>query len=844
MANSANHADHARKDGRSVVMADSSISTSTPRSDPWRPVWISKVAHFLLLLGATVAVFLAGVAQEGNLGAFLVIAGVAFLVCPPQTRVSWKVWAIAGVLLLLASFALLPNDWFPEPMWRQVLTSEGVPLPASVTSMPQETRFWLAVLVIAIGTGLFGLSHPIASKVQLALASTIVVICGTYAGISLFVSQTQWAFSLDPDPKEFGFFLNRNHTSTFLVTGSILALGILGVAFRHRHWVAGLLATACLAVCIPSLIFFTQSRGGVLSLLVGCVLWVIGLGARHRSRRLLISFGGIFLGAILLFLAPKSLVRHRIQMLAGSVTDRVAAPPVEGQPNEQLSSNKDGLPLDGRVPIFHDTLRLIRDHPLIGTGLGTFRYVFPFYRDQSLWEAPVIHPESDWLMLAAEAGIPALLILFGGIVYLIRNVWPLREHPYWPLRWGLLCAALAALLHGFVDVPSHRAALGWWILVICLLGFQTIPNPVLRPSRGERLFFVLLGFGACGFGVQMIRAQWFDGRPSAPYAGYAAQAEIIGLRVDGKLQEATAAAREAIKIYPMIDRLYYQLGVTLLRINPDDAEVNSIFRMQRSLSPDLPQVSIQQGKQWIETDPAKTASLWLEAVRRRGRLDRSQRAGNAGALSQYRELLTEASPFPALQKHLLAASAQGLDFTFAWLEQALPELVAGELLHLANDGAFLEALSESNRRRFLQIWYARGDREALFQWLAGQPDWEPAAWRIKIQRLTDSGKFTEAVEKASAQFGVSLQIPEPGSGERDATPSDGDGPASAFVIYWRKGNVVTARRVLDEARAARPSADPEIWRLSAALSAREGQWQAAWQHLDRYLRESHLDSPP
>ena len=791
-----------------------------PGSDPWQPRRVSQAAHFLLLLGATAAVFLAGVSHEGNLGAFLVMAGGAFLLCPPQVRVSWKLWAMAAALLLFASLALLPHGWFPEPNWRHLLVSEGVALPSSISPMPRETWFWLAILTIAVGAALFALSHPISSRTQLALASTGVAICGIYAGLSLVVSRTGWVFPLDPDPQEFGFFLNRNHTSAFLVTGGILALGILGVALRHRHWVAASLAAACLAVSAPSLIFFTISRGGILSLAVGTLLWLAGLGRRHWSKPLLISFGGVFLAAILLFLAPKSIVRQRIETLMGSVKNQ---------------EKRDG-PLDPRILIFDDTLHLIRDNPLTGTGLGTFRYVFPSYRERALWDHPVLHPESDWLMLAAEAGIPALLTLFVGIGTLLCRAWTQREHPYWPLRWGILCAALAAFLHGFVDVPSHRTALGWWILVFAGMGLQTTPRAAVRPSRAGHLLFVLLGLGACGLGIQMVRAQWFGGHPSVPFAGYSAQTDIIGLRVDGKLAEAASAAREALKAYPLIDRLYFQLAVTLLRIDPKNNEADSLLRAQRAVSADLPQTPIDQGNLWLAIDPSRTAAAWLEGIRRRHLLDQSQHFGDSAVVALYRDFLGQAAPFPEVQKQLLAASTHGPAFTLAWLEQALPELAAAEFPHSAGS-----ILTGPDRRRFLQLWYARGNREALFEWLASQPDWSRAAWPIAVHRLTDAGKFEEAVHKAAAQFDISLELPTSSS---ESPPIADVGAASAFSTYWRKGNFVSARRILEEARAKPHPTDPEVWRLSAALCVREGQWQTAWQYVERYLREAHPDPSP
>jgi O-antigen ligase len=817
-------------------MVEKPLHSTAPRSVSWRPRRVSQFAHLLLLLGAAAAVFLAGGPPEGNLGVFLLVAGVALLVFPPQVRVDGKFWLITTLLLLCASTAFLPYDWFPIPAWRQKLASSAFAFPTSITPVPRETCFWLAVLTITAALGLFGLAHPMSSKAQLILASIAVAICGVYAGLSIYVRQSGWMYPFDPDPETFGLFPNKNHTATFLVIGSVLALGILGVAFRQRHWFAGSLAAIGLAVCVTSLIFFSTSRGGIVSLVVGVLLWFIGLGAAHRSKPLLVSFAAIFMGAVLLFLAPGSVVRERLQTLTALMKDRVVT-------NAEAPVGADDAPLDGRVPIFTDTLHLLRDFPFTGTGLGTFRYVFPFYREQSLWAAPVIHPESDWLMLAAEAGLPALGILGVGIACLIGRVWRWRDHPYWPLRWGILCAALAALAHGFVDVPAHRTALGWWILVLCGIGFQTMPREPRPSPRGQHLLFILAGLGACFLGIRLIRSDWFGGDALPPFAGNRAQPEIIGLRVGGDLPEAAAAAREAIRRSPMTERLYYQLAVTLLQLRAPEAEVDSAFRAQRLVNPD-PQVAVDQGLRWMKTAPGKTAVLWLEAIQTRVGADRTQGAGKGSALSLYRDLLVKAGGSSELQRALLAASQYGREFTFAWLEQAAPALVTEELPRLGADDAFSSALTETERRRFLQIWYQRGAREALFQWLGSHPEWEAAAWPIAIRRLVDAGNFAEAVQSVSTHYKIDLTLPEPDVGKPETTNIVPDKPAAAFSNYWRKGNIITARRILDEARAGRPPIEPEIWRLSAALSARDTQWQSAWQCLEQYLRESHLDSWP
>ena len=801
-------------------------------SDParWQASRFSIAAHSLLLLGATAGVFLAGMWEEGNIAAFLTIAGIALLVCPPRIQVDWKIWAAAFALLIAAAFALLPQSWFGMPEWRQQLLAAGVPLPATVSVTPRETLYWLAILALALCSVIFALAHPIRSRGQLAFSLAIVLICGLYAGLAIYARQTGYEFPFAPDPKEFGFFHNRNHTSTFLVTGCVVALGILGVAFRQRHWLAGTLAAIGLAVCVVALIFFTQSRGGIVSLFAGTLLWIAGLGGAHRSKPLLVSFAAVLAGGILLLFSSSEVVGNRLLKLSGTVKERI------------VSTTPDAAPLDGRVPIFHDTLRLIRDHAITGIGLGNFRYVFPMYRERAFWEQPVAHPESDWLMLAAEAGVPGLLAGFLVIGVLLCSIWPQRSHPYWPLRWAILCAALSAALHGFVDVPAHRVALGWWILALAALGCQAIPREPAKPSRIQHAAYLIAGLAAVALGIFLFRAQWFGGTASPPLAAYEAEVGIIGLRVDGKTGEALEAARRAITAFPLADFLHFQHGATLLRLGREK-EAEEAFRVQRMINPIASSVATAQANLWLNSDPERTGTLWLDALARRARIDRTESGKLHESLGLLRTFLTKSASMPALQTRLLEASRIDRTFALEWIEQAPPALSTIEFPNLAANAAFVAALTESERLRFLTAWYRRGNREELFAWLATQPGWQKTARPLALRRLADGGKFSEAIQTAGEQFGFKLDLAEPGGGEREILANPPESPVAAFAYYWRIGNVVTARRILDEARAD-PRSDAEIWRLSAAVSARDGRWDAAWQQIESYLRAAQPGSFP
>ena len=778
------------------------------------------------------------------MGVFLVGAGLALITCPPRVKLEWGLWWIAGGLVACASLALLPRGLVSVPGWRrEILGNSVIPLASLVTVTPSVSVFWLAILAFTAAGGLFTLAHPLRSRSQLAFAAAGTFVCGVYAVSSIYAKSTGWRYPFDATfvtKPDFGFFPNRNHTATLLVTGSIVALGVMGVMFRGRHWLAGVIAVTSLTTCATGLVFFSESRAGIGFLVVGTVLWVAGLGRAHWSKPLVISFAAVFLGAVLLFFASQSVAQHRVLALVAPEQGR-GVPPLK-QAAAQAPSELADPPLDTRLLIYADALQLIRDFPLTGSGLGTFRYVFPHYRDRYLSDSAAIHPESDWLLLAAEAGVPAVVLMVAGIAVVFRRAWPQRAHPYWPLRWGILCAALTALLHGMVDVPIHRTALGWWVLAVAGAGLQTSQGVRSQPSRFQYALFVVAGIGGLALGIQLIRAEWFGGRPAPPFAAEKSQQEIAALLDKGDFGNAVDAAQAAIRISPMADPLYFQLGAALLHFETTEAEVDAAFRAQRQLNPIWTQIPIDQGAVWMNIDPARTAFLWMEAIERRERIDRRQSARPRGALSLYRTFLIWTADHPQLQRQLLeAAASKGADFRLIWVEAAAPALSGEEIARLATDSGFIASLDEPQRRRFLEAWYQRGDREALFPFIASHPVWEGSAWPVHVRALVDGGKFEEAVQAVVERYTISLALSAGDSQKLEF--GDHDDPVAAFHLYWEESNVVSARRILAEARAAK-TVPLEVWRLSAALAAQERDWPAAWTALQGYLRASGVDALP
>ncbi len=701
------------------------------------------------------------------------------------------------------------------------------------------------LLAITLLTGLFLLSQPLRSAQLLAGALAASLICGTYAGLAIYARQSGWHYPFDGGAT-FGFFPNRNHAASFLVVGSILSMGLLAVVLREGRWIASLLAAAVLTICVVGLVFFSSSRGGIVFLVAGTFIWVAGLGEEYRHPRLLVSVGALAVAAGMLLLASGSEVRDRLLGLEKSPVAETALP--DRRPENAGGDAVHNLSTDLRLKIYQDTARLIRDFPLTGQGLGTFAMTFPQYRHLSLTTAPAIHPESDWLLLVADAGVPAALCLLLLVTLAAGRLRGGREHRYWPLRWGCAAAVAAALLHGLVDVPIHRVPLGWWLLTIACIALQGARVAAGSRSRVQHALFVGGGVAALVFGGALVRAQWFGGRPLPPFATDGVQERIFQTFQRKDVDGARRMAAKNMREHPLYDPGYFQFGAILFNYADIDPEVDAAFKAQRLINPVAANIPFQQGQMWLNIDPQRTAALWLEALARQERILAATGLPPAGALSYYESLVRYGSTQPDVQMALWAATRHNPGEALAWLENANVRLVHDQLPSIEADDAFIQRLDAGKRRRFLQVWFTRGDRQALLRFLDDHPGWAEESWPVRVRLMADAQQFEKAVREVVRREGISLGLPDPASASPPGESAGGIGtgesadPAAKFAAYWREGNSVAARRVIDEAVATEQGARAaELWRLKAALAAQAGDWQATWQSLEQFVHLTHPD---
>jgi hypothetical protein len=790
----------------------------------------STVVQLMLLLAAVAAVFLAATERQGATGIYFLTAGALMVFLPPNRVLPWKYFLMGGGLVVLSALALLPKEFWPMPEWRVWLPGyPGIPELPNISVAPRETAYWMVVLFGAVTVGLFSLAHPVSANARVYLGLLGAAACAAYSATALYAKLTGWEYPFFDrggfSPPEFGFFPNRNHTAAFLVTGSILSLGLIRDAWSNGRPFVFLASIGTMGVCVYGLLFHSISRAGVVFLLVGVLLWVAMLGRRHISIPLLVSslvVGGL---VVALFLGSDGTGRDRVLEMIG-IRPQQEVGTVPEQPKLRL----DTAVSDFRLRIFQDTFRMIGDYPLTGTGLGTYAYVYPFYAKASLGETAALHPESDWLMMVAECGIPFGILAVALLWMLVRDLWPLRESFNWPLRWGMASAALVAILHGVVDVPLHRVELGWWVLALAGLAFGC-PLPTVRRDFAmisQRVILGLSGAAILSTGFLLIRAEWFGDTPFPPFRAAVVVDQMRQLAEAGKFSEATNLGRSEIPLSPMARGIYRELGFREIRNGGDPVVADTSFTGERALYPKSAVIPLDQGRLWLSTDPSRTKPLWVEALRRH--VDIAANGGHPDIVTFYERLLGDSRAYPQIFDALGRESGISPELQLVWITRS-----SGDGLDKASrDPAFLKSLNLEGRRAFLRAWHAPANREKVDAFLMANPDWEEAAWSVRVRQMVADKRFEELVTALRDRNKLDLSLPTLAPEQLDSSQPPFE-LAEQVSWFFARGNSVSARRIVAEAVEA---GQLEGLRVQCALAIQSGNWEAAWPALDKYLRET------
>lgn len=372
---------------------------------------------------------------------------------------------ISGWLLVIVLQLLPLSSPLAHPIWRESSALLGVELPARVSAVRD-------LPVVAAGA---------------QIANALALFCGICLGRSrwsagLLLKTFAWSGLLYAIYGIFSLLVAPNHV---LWLEKVAYRHVLTTTFINANTAAvylGACALAWLLLCARSLRLREVSRRHVIQALFGrpsrrtlvcLVAFFVVLsatfmtGSRLGTSVTLLALGG---GVLSYYRDVLRSWRGAAAAIAAVVGAAVLLTSVlGGQVNARFDTG--GFSGGGRIESYRSTLGIIRDYPRLGTGLGSFRWVFPQYRSpnvpiEGVWD----RTHSTPLELAAEMGLPfagLIAIVWGIAMVRLGRAMMRRRHDRIFSVMAFWAAALG-LLHSVLDFSLQIP--GFAIIVMVLAG--------------------------------------------------------------------------------------------------------------------------------------------------------------------------------------------------------------------------------------------------------------------------------------------------------------------------------------------------------------------------------------
>jgi O-antigen ligase len=261
----------------------------------------------------------------------------------------------------------------------------------------------------------------------------------------------------------YGPYVNHNHYAGLMEM--IIPIPLVFAFTRYAHGRARWLAAGGSAF-MGATIFLSGSRGGMAAFAVQMTIFV-WLLFRERTRSRIVLLLGAFL---LITLAT-------ITSIGGSeVSDRIST----------LTPGKHAhITADLRLAIDRDALRMFRQRPWLGWGMGNFADVFPQFR--SFYTNSFVNAaHNDYLQVLTETGVIGFALVIWFLVAAIRPA--LRKTRNWPsdVNGAVALASVLGisgiLVHSFVDFNLQVPANALLFYVLCTIAAM---EPRFRNFRRE-----------------------------------------------------------------------------------------------------------------------------------------------------------------------------------------------------------------------------------------------------------------------------------------------------------------------------------------------------------------------
>ncbi len=411
----------------------------------------------------------------------------------------------------------------------------------------------------------FVIVNNIKNEKQISRIISAVLIVGAVLGMYGIFQYNDIDFSFwtssSGRQKVFGLFGNAGYFAGYIILPLSLAIPLFFVSKNRNRKI--LLLIGILAMGITLVVTFTRSSYLALgvSLLFMFLLFLLARGKSFikENKKLFMIALIVIIISVSLFIIPTLLSKP------GTVISEIKARISITKITNTFSSGR-------RVAIWKFTGMMINDHPILGSGIGTykyntFKYQAKFFEqgdNRSIYRygyAEKAH--NEYLQLWAELGTIGLAIFLWLIItyfnYGIRYLKREKDEQKQGILIGLMGAVVAFLIDSFFWFPLHlttNVSLLWlFIGLTMVMGIEKNTGSVSKSKRSSIYKFkpvlyvviILLVTFLCMTVARpfMARIHWYSGFKEVEKENW---------------EKATDIYEVALKWDPYIGGLYYDMG--------------------------------------------------------------------------------------------------------------------------------------------------------------------------------------------------------------------------------------------------------------------------------------------
>jgi len=389
----------------------------------------------------------------------------------------------------------------------------------------------------------------------------------------------------------FGFFGNPGYFAGYLILPLSLTISLFFASKNRNRKILFLIGILAMVTAI--ILTFTRSSYPALgvSLIFMFSLFLLSRGKEFikENKKIFIFLLIVIILAASIFIIPNPLNKP------GTAISQIKGRVSITQLINVFSSGR-------RIAIWKFTGMMIKDHPILGSGIGTYKYNTLRYQAKFFEQGDnrSIYPygiadqaHNEYLQLWAELGTIGLAIFLWLIIayfnYGIRYLKREKDEQKQGIMIGMMGAVVAFLIDSFIWFPLHlstNVSLLWlFIGLTIVMGLEKKAGSVSKPKRNniykfKPILYIIVIFWAVFLCITVARpfvacTYWYHGNREVNNQNY---------------DKAIKIYESGLKWDPYLGALYYNLGIISMRPDLYNTALTNFEKATKYFDfPELPQ---------------------------------------------------------------------------------------------------------------------------------------------------------------------------------------------------------------------------------------------------------------